>query len=499
MKSIQEIIMCVTSNGMSNRELFSYFPDPNSLQHRFVLGVVDKTFLNDEEVIETLYGEDSTSAKTKYRKLKHDVREKLLTLLFVMPDEEGSINEYRNARTKASKLSALTGILFSNSALIAGEEVAQQCIQLSEKYELYDILIYVLSLLTKRYTDNGNKERREHYKRKLIDVRDMYDAELEAVELFEHFSIVTSRTTTPGERDMILAEKYCAELEIIAERFPSFAIRNKALKARLYYSAFVRNFHDVITACQESLDMIENQPFFATKTLYGTINIQTANSYYELHQYDKAQTFIHKTYKYFRQYTVNWGTCLLYDALILLRLEQLNNASTTLFEARKYIEMGGTKDFWKEQMQMLHGYFAFLVKYSGVDIDENTRNLASQFSINEFMLTTPQLSKDKSGAYIPKYILELMFMIRQNPEGAVTRLESVRNLRKKHARGRWHTRTSVFLSLMEHYLDNFCTLPDTVVVKRLLKALEPSEKNFHGASESMEPIEYRRLAQLLFV
>jgi hypothetical protein len=499
MKNIQEIIMCVTLNGMSNRELFSHFPDPNSLQHRFVLGVVDKTFISDEEAIETFYGENTKSSNAKYRKLKHDVREKLLTLLFVMPDEEGAINEYRNARTKASKLSALTGILFSNSALVAGEEVALQCIQLSEKYELYDILIYVLSLLTKRYTDNGNKEKREYYKRKLINVRDMYDAELEAVELFEHFTIVTSKTTTPGERDMVVGEQCCVELEVIAQRFPSFAIRNKALKARLYYSAIVRNFHAVIAVCQESLVMLEKQPQFATKTLYGTAYIQTANSYYELHQYDKGRIAILDTYQYFRPLTVNWGTCLLYDLLILLRLEDHSNAITTLLEAQKYISGGGTKEFWREQIQLIHGYFAYLVKYSGADVDENTRNLASQFSINEFMLSTPELSKDKSGAYITKYVLELMFMIRENPDGAVTRIESVRNLRKKHARGKWHSRTSAFLSLLECYLENFCTLPQTPVTTRLLKALEPSEKNFHGASESMEPIEYRRLAQLLFI
>lgn len=503
MKNLRDIIRTVTNNGMSKRELFSEFSDPNSLQHKLVLGIADGTFKNDKEAIETLYNEIDSSSKKSYKQMKYNVRSKLLGLLFIMPDEQGSINSFRKAHAQALKLAAAGHIIFINSFTQTAEEVLVQAAQLAEEFEFFDIEYHALSVLESHYSVEGKESKRKNAKERCRFLLKMLAAISDSKEYYNLFAVIANTTNSNSDQAILQAQEVVMKLSDLAEDFPCFATRNRHFLALMYLEILKRDFEKVIRAIQGIFTLLQEKPKFATQSHFSNAYMQLGYSYYELKNYPEALKSINLALQNSKQNTYNWAVNVKYQILILLRLEDIPSARKALTIAQEYANEGIENDTWKEQIQLLHGYYAFLcflLSKSGVNVDKPSLNFAEKFSLEHFMLNSKSLSRDKQGSNISRILLEILHLLITNPSGAQVKSESIRQYRKSYLKSIHHQRTNTLFQLLEILLENNYDLK--LIERKIytkLQLLEPSLENFGASTESIEPIEFRRLWQLIHV
>lgn len=501
MKNLLDIIRTVTNNGMTKRDLFSEFSDPNSLQHKLVLGITDGTFINDEEAIHTLYKKTDSASKRSYKQLKYNVRNKLLGLLFIMPDEEGALNTPRKARTQALKLAAAGQILFINSFTTTAEEVLVQAAQIAKEYECFDVEYHALYFLQSHYSTQGNPLKLSEVQTRCRYLLEMLQAETEAKELFHHFAVVANTTSGTSERAIAVGEEVVNQLEVLVDKYPCFSIRNRYVKTFMFFSMLRREFDVALDAVKNTISLLEEYPKFANNTLYADSYMQMSNCLYELKEYDEAVIIITKAIQLSKSFTNNWANTLFYYVLILLRIENLNECAKVIQEAKEYIAEGGGTQLWREQMMVLHGYFYVVCTVHqriGVTIPNDVMEIVQRYSHTEFMSNSPTITRDKRGSNIARVILDVLCLLLQSVDIASTRTEALRQYKKSYLRGSNYARSSAIFSLLELLIENNADI--TLVSKlgkRYITALEPSAKNHNAASECIEPIEYRRIWQLL--
>lgn len=492
MSALHDIIRTVTQNGMTKRELFSHFGDPNSRQHKLVLGITDDTFKTDDEAITVLYGSVDASTKRMFKQLKYNVRGKLLGLLFTMPDEEGALNDRRKVHAEALKLAAAGKILFINSYTDTAEDVLIQAVRKAREHEFFDVEYHALCNLQSHYSTQGEQKKRVDVRQRMEYLMEMLNAEMNAREHFNHFTTIASKTTGYSARAAIVAEEVVENLRMLAKDYPCFSIRNWYRKAEMFRWMLHDDYEKALESVRGTIELLEEYPRFATQTLYADSYMQSGYCHYELQDYQTALAENTRALELSKPQTYNWANVLKLRLLTLLRMEDFPAFMAELRTAYEYIGNGGGTDFWREQIQLLHGYFAWLcraMQRTGVEVAPAALEIAAQFSINDFMIASPNITADKKGTNVARVILDVMFLLIDNPDGAEVRLEALLQYRKQYLRGRQFARTSAFIHLVELlFTNNFDMQTVLDLGKKERALLNPSVKNKNCVSESFEPI-----------
>ncbi|MGZ5283857.1 MAG: hypothetical protein ACXWEY_16400, partial [Bacteroidia bacterium] len=236
MKSLQELAKFVSQNRLDVSSTFPVYSrnEKNSKYKRFIKGIIDGEFTNDDEAARTLY--NTTTEAVKYRVLKTRLRERLYNnvLFFYSGKRSGATTA---VNTSLYRQLVIAKLLLSAGVRKAGYELMEKILTKASKYQAYDI-VQQCALHFRRYSMmQGDAKSFEKYNVLFQEAHNILWDEAKAEELYSRVMIHFNESFAQGKELVEQAKIGADELLKLRKRQPTFLINyyTNSVQSTYYY------------------------------------------------------------------------------------------------------------------------------------------------------------------------------------------------------------------------------------------------------------------------
>jgi len=334
------------------------------------------------------------------------LREKMLTTLTldVNMDRDGAYDEHSQAMVAVANGKLQGRLLIGRGQRDIGFFVLDRSIQLAKKFELYDDLVDMLT--TERQFVKAWKGSDEAYYKIDAEIAN-YSKCRDAVNLSKkYYEEITNRygfkglnRARPDKDQLTYLRLRMDELSKAFEETSSATVGYNYYFLLIEYCQIQNDLQQASDHLNSLAQMLENNPAIRRKVRLATVYANLGANELWMYHYKEAEQYISTSLTFLRPNTRNYAVMTEYLFYTRFYSGQLNEAKEVL-ENLVSSKLVDQSDFRKA----VRSYLLACVAFARQDFKK----------VNQYLLTSQEIGKDKEGWNIGSRVLSIMLAIEQN-------------------------------------------------------------------------------------
>lgn len=456
-------------------------------------GIAKGKFQTDEMAAKALYQEGFEGSK--YRKLKSDLREKLVDAVLEIDCKQKDCSDYQKAYYNCHRQWTAVHILTGQNANAAAFSLGTRLLRQAEKYDFTLLAMDITSYLRTQYglresNDHKFREAHELYER----YRKIYDAESQAEAHYTNLIVRYVNNRSAQMEVARLANEYWEEIKPNMEQFQTYKLQMYGFMIGLIRYTAVNNHEKALDVCNEAIHFFKTRPYEPRVPLqifyYHRLicNIQ-------LRQFAEGQVSADYCLKVLQEGTFNWFKYRELYLKLSLHTNKFSLASDYLYETITHPRF----EFLPENAKEIWRVYEAYVHYLELVGKANSNGNVQKFKLAKFINETPIFSKDKSGVNVAIIVIKFLLQLQERRYSQIlNEVEAIEQYCYRHLRGD-HIKRSYYFIKMLLYISASGFDPEKSAIKaeRYLIKLKESTFAIMDHSHGMEVIPYEILWEIV--
>ena len=307
MEVLREILRVVTSKGDKAKLLPELDVNGNeldvtdSLTARFIRGLHEDSWTDDEDAAKDLYGSDTSDQR--YRTLKSRVFERLLHSLLFLQVKQPEHSEYLAYYYKCTRNLLCAQTLTRFSSKLAGYSIASKTLTVAQKYQFTDLCLSLSAMLAETSAFWMKKKDFKYYSSLVNKYLGNLAAEYKSSELLDQLGIESDLSSRKRTYLADYAEGLLVTIEGLLEKHDTHVLRLNAFRFKLVYLQLIEDYHGTIGLCDEAIEYLARNPHLSQRARFGEFMLNKMLCCTYIRRYPEAHSMSDKCI-----------TCLLYTS-----------------------------------------------------------------------------------------------------------------------------------------------------------------------------------------
>ncbi|MCY7329923.1 MAG: hypothetical protein LH618_15320, partial [Saprospiraceae bacterium] len=348
MKDLKEIILVLEKHNIHPLRYLSTMGDGKSKMLALYEGIAKDRFSSDEMAAAALYLPDNRTSS--YRKLKSDLRDKLLDAVLTINTDGDQYTDYQKAYYDCHKQWLTVRFLTGQNANTAALTLANRLLKQASKYDLTLLCMDLTSYLRTQYglRDSNNKrfiEANQLFER----YHQEYEVESLAEQRYTALVVRVVNNRSAHEEVYKLAVEYYEQVEPFLKEFQSYKLNMYAYMIGLMRYTTLNDHAQALPYCERALQFFKNRPYVAQVPLQ-IFSYQHLMSNIHLQRLTEAKQSAEVCMEVMQEGTFNWFKFKETYLLLLLRLRDYTTTGETLLcvlqNTRFEFQPDNVKEIW---------------------------------------------------------------------------------------------------------------------------------------------------------
>lgn len=443
MEHLRELVQLLPPEKIAQIELVGGPSVQKSKLDQLYFGLQNGDYSSEEDAIKSIYG---TIEKTDaFSKLKERLRDRLLNTLFFIDVNRPKYTGYSDSLVSSYQKYAQIKILLTRSARTTAIWLAENLIEYTKKYELYDLTYLITNDLRTHYGSlQSNKKKYHVYNNLNNHARKVINAEGRANELVNFIELHRLELEKGYEYSPVRSQieekleglsKYSKE--ITSHRFVLYYFSSKVSIEEIQ-----KKYELVVQYCELALELLEEKKFENTPVVFS-FNRRKMNALFNLGKIDLAIRAAEKVENLTRPLTNNWYGIRYFKILFLIHKKSYPKAleleKETIVDGKVKFTSTSLREYWV----ILNAYLQFLTTFS------TQQDSSTNFRLNKFLNDVPIYQKDKQGRNVSILLVQLLFLLVRNDYGKyIDRMDALNQYRQRYLKENNTYRANCIIRMM---------------------------------------------------
>jgi len=449
MDFIREILRVVTSKSDSRKTLPELYEEgDDQLSAKFLRGVLDNRYTNDDDIALDLYG--ANKSDQRYRTLKSRLSDRLLHALLFLQIKQPEHSEYLTYYYKCTRNLICSQTLMRFASRKAGTQLAERTLTTARKYQFTDVSLSLASLLRESAGISMQKRNFIYYNSLLKKLVDLLAAEYRCDELYDslNMDLVYSRK----KKSAFLKQTADYKLEIfnLMQAFQSHALILGYHRISLFEADVIGDFEQSILRCDLALKYLHANPHLSQKARIGEFSLTQMLCCLFLRRYRDALSMSENCIASFIEAGHNWYLAVDVSFASALLCGEYSQAEAFIHLATSHKRFPQQNEITKERWFLYNAYLNLAEMLELKEKSDEKRKIA--FRLSTFLNSVPEFAKEKKIYNVHILILHAAFLIAEgNYDLAEKRIEYLRVYTTRYLKEKDFNRTRAFLRLLSSF------------------------------------------------
>ncbi|MBK7936603.1 MAG: hypothetical protein IPJ82_05725 [Lewinellaceae bacterium] len=442
MQGLKELVLLLQRHNIHPLKHLSGTGEGKSKLLAFYDGIIRNKFNSDEEAAIALYKEEGGGSK--YRKLKSDLRERLLDAVININTELEHYSDYQKAYYDCHKQWVMVRFLTGQNANTAALALANRLLRQSEKFDFTLLCMDIASYLRIQYGLRESNDKRFKEANQLFDqYRKLYDAECLAEELYSTLVVRTVNNRSAQDEVHRLAIEYYERIEPLLHEYHSYKLNMYGYMIGLMLYTTVNDYEEALKYCEKAIDFFNKRPYEARVPLQ-IFYYQHLIGNIHLRRFEEGRKSVQHCIRLMEDGTFNWFKFKELNLLLLLHIKQYEQAAEVLLGTLEHPRFEFLPENARELWRIYEPYVYYLTTLGKIKSP-----LKNKFKLAKFINEVPIFSKDKSGMNIAILVIKILIQLQEHKYSRVLdEVEATEQYCYRHLRGEDTQRSYNFLKML---------------------------------------------------
>ncbi len=470
MEEIKEIISVVSRKKIRKIETISQDMSDTKLFQLYDL-IESGTVKSDDEAMIVLYKKVTDKSRSSYSRLKYSLKRRLLnTMFFIRTNSLVTEQEQAVAYVESMKRVMEVQLLASGGASQMAIKMAKSWLPKVERYEFWDLAIFVARLLRRRYVVRSpNFTQFQKYDKKLNQYLQIESRIIEAEGLYYQLVVQIISNKSANLQLSEQARKYEKILSKQKSVIPSFKLDfyKNAITVIKQMSAY--EYPKAAKTLEKAINTLKEPKFFSAFYTGYLVNLVACNIY--LKQYEKGQLNLERALKFTPKGSFNWVQTKSTHITLALHAKEYGAIPVIYLEVTKLSKFKKIPSIFKEIWVL---YFAWMYLLGRLGLTElPPRFIPKQFDLEKWLENVEVVSKDKNLLSINVRIIRTINWLLDEDYGAlIEREDSLKRYRYRYVRNSAQRRANLILRYLiniqrREFIDYKCARINASAIKFL--------------------------------
>ncbi|HKR03428.1 MAG TPA: hypothetical protein VJY62_02245 [Bacteroidia bacterium] len=488
MKELNKYIDFVTSVSRNNSGVLQKIigNDDSKKMFRLAHGFYDKSFENDAQAMQSLYGNQKKSAS--YRKLKSRLKDRLTDLIFLQDAARSMKFPVDRSLLQAQRKIYAAQTLIMRDQRNAALTLLKPAFYSSVHFNHTHLALQACRLLCTHYAIAGNKKKWNYFSSSFVELMALNTAEAEMHYLYCDTLVHIVHVIEYSREEQKMLRNSYIKAKKLYERFTSHFITIYYFRLAVYYYHSRLQFNKVIKLCKQGIAYLDAHPQFYQLTRAGEFLLMELESCLLLREFNRGRECVERLQLHFLPHSSPWVVFQAQYFLLAMRTGNYQEALEIFYKVNPQ-----NRKLSKIQQERWHIYEAYL-NFALPD-----KFIIKQFNIFRFLNDVPLTSRDKTGYNFSILVAQIILLVNMKETERLYDLKQSFRLylyhyikKNKHPR---HYHFGRMLRFLFSY--NFNPAKAAQKVKPYLINLQEQKKDKLNILEETEIIPYETLWVML--
>ncbi|MBK6929479.1 MAG: hypothetical protein IPH12_00945 [Saprospirales bacterium] len=443
MQDRKELVLLLRQHNIHPLKHLAGAADSKSKLLALYEGIARGKFNTDQEAAAGLY-ENEQGESSRYRKLKSDLRERLLDAVFHINTELEHYSDYQKAYYECHKQWVMVRFLTGQNANTAALSLANRLLRQSEKFDFTLLCMDIASYLRIQYgLRESNDKRFKEANQQFEHYRKVYDAECLAEELYTALVVRTVNNRSAQEDVARQAEEAFQRIEQALEDYHTYKLHMYGSMIGLMRFTSRNDHASALEYCNKAIHFFEKRPYEARVPLQ-IFYYQHLICNIHLRQFEAGKESARQCIKLMQEGTFNWFKYKELYLHLLLHTHQYEEAPEVLFHTLEHPRFEFLPENAKEIWRIYESYIYYFSAMGKLEWP-----VKEKFRWAKFISDTPIFSKDKSGMNIAIMVIKFLILLQEQKFGRLLdEVEAIEQYCYRHLRGENTKRSYYFMKML---------------------------------------------------
>lgn len=436
MKILKELVNLLTKYKTGSIEIIG--SNSKSRINEFYECILEGQFEDDDDAAAHFFATDAQNPK--YRKLKFNLKKRLINTIFFIDVNSPYFNDYQQAYYNCHKEWAAIKMLLGRQARHSAIDLAENVLNHTMKYEFTNLIVDISKTLRSHFTSfSKNQKKYVKYKKLFNTYSQIWLAENNAESFYCELIVHYVDKKIDNRIIFDIADEYLILLKDDLKRYDSYRLHLFAYLIKLIKYNCISEYKTCSQISGEAIDFFETKPFLAKEPMTVML-FQKIMCHIQLNEYEQGEKEALKTLELSSPGTNTWFKALELYTLLAFHAKKYSQVNEIYNKALKHKNFRNLFTESAEIWKLYNGYIHLL------DLEENE---STNFKLAKFMNDVPIFSKDKKGMNIPVLILEMLYLIKGNKKDKVIeKVAAIDQYCFRHLSTEQHIRSYSFIKML---------------------------------------------------
>ncbi len=379
----------------------------------------------DQQGFDFLFSENNSTNKAIYRKIKSDLKKKVINTCFFIDTSKNTFNDHQKAYYECYRYWAALMILQGRGATINSKNIALKLLKQSILYEFTELGINISRRLIQEYSIEGNLKQYQHYKKIYLQFKTNWEQELLAEELYRDLVIHSTLSSSTKLELPKLANAALLKIKPALDEKSTyrFILIYGLIEVMFHLSNY--NYQDTIIVCTNIINRLKEKTFLPKAGILIFYHKKII-CYTQLKQFEKGEEALQLSLQYNSIGTTNWFITMQLYFVLAQRTQKYQKAYEIYNQVIRQKSFSRQKNNITEIWKIYEAFLHFLIRIGKINPCAHKPSKTTKFKLSKFLNEVPHYSKDKKGMNVPILVLQLLFYFQQNNcNKVIDRLEAI--------------------------------------------------------------------------
>jgi hypothetical protein len=445
MKELRELVLVIENNGCSAASLFNGGTNTTSKLSSFYKGISQSRWDSDDNAARALYPGDKSPSS--YRKLKSDLKERLLDSILSLKFNKQKYNSYQKAYYKSHRDWAVAKILLGQNANEAAADIATRLLRQARLFDFSGLAMDICSVLRLYYGARmGDMTRFEEYNLLFAQYQEIYQFENRAEEFYIILSsgFVNNKSSKEDIRDK--ATLFFQQLQPALNKYAAHRLHFYGALIELACYTSVNEYAAALKVCERYIQFFLSKEYEAHVPLQ-ILYYQELLCHVQLKDFSAGRIAAENCCKLLAEGSYNWFKYQESVFLLAMHTNEFHSAFEIYHSVHSNRHFNLLPDNVKEIWKIFEAYLAYLIHLQLIQPD--CHGGQKQFKLSKFQNETPVFSKDKKGMNIAILIAQFLLLLSEGKKSRfIDKVESIEQYSYKYLRTDHTLRSHYFIKIL---------------------------------------------------
>jgi len=409
MDELKELVWLVNRRKLRSLQRLAQPLDASTKQGRLYKGIANGQITSDTEALSDLY-EKEESAEGAYRKLKLTLRDRLISVLFIMDARQPAFSNYQRAYYECCQSWAAIKMLLGRNARKSAIQLARRALKQAVRFEFSDVCRDITDVLRFHYgAIEGDFKKYEEYNQLYQQYQGQAMWEAKAKGLY--LSLVIHYVNEKGYKTKIGRQAAGAyeELRAALSEYNTHNLHLYAFLIRLIETTSLKAHEQTIAVCEEAIEFFDQKPFHTLVT-QQTFHYQLLECYIQLRKFEKGKRVAGRCLESQEKGSFNWFKYMELYFILSMHTRQYRQAYKIFRQADGNARFDALPDNFRELWRIHEAYLHYLKALGKFEVKGDDKRF-SKFRLGKFLNETPIFSQDKKGVNVSILIIQFLFFV----------------------------------------------------------------------------------------